>query len=267
MASNKLDEQQVQVNFEIHPPIDDDLEGATTLLKQTLLNFVDCSALARYLIKQKDLTQVVAIEEPDEESTSDDGQPDNDIYGLSSVIELPTSESSSNQLELDARKHLLKFLEDKCAEIKEYFKSNDVPIKVGHIINERYINLPPELALPQLKALTKFLDEERYSHLTFISKILLRAKQDDTKLPNKKSKTGSSSTQAEPIIFINPEEEIVFEGAKFHVDIDVSSQCDENASWATSSDTRYIPHRRIMLVDLESWSNIMKNLAKELKDV
>lgn len=266
MASNKLAEQQVQVNFEIHPPIDDDLDGATTLLRQTLLNFVDSTGLARYLIGQKELTQIVAIEGPDEENTSEDGEPDNDIYGLSSVVHLPTSDSEEDQLEVDARRELLRFVENKCPKLKEHLNSKDAQAKIGYVVNERYINLPPQLALPQLKALTKYLDDKRYTHLVFISKILLRAKQDDTKLPSKKSKSGTSSGQSEPIVFVNPEEEIIFEGAEFYEDIDVSSQCDENASWATSSDAKYIPHRRIIFVDYKRWQDILKNLVKELKD-
>lgn len=266
MMDKNSDKQQVQVNFEIHPPIEDDLDGATTLLRQTFLHFVDCSRLARYLIKQKEVTQIVAVEAPDEENTSEDEEPDNDIYGLSSVIELPTSKSNDgDKLEIEARQQLLNFLKSKCPKFKDLLDSESTSTKIGFIVNERYINLPPQLALPQLKSLTEFLGESKYTHLAFLSKILLRAKQDDTRLPNKKTKSGDSS-KSEPIIYVNPEEEIIFEGCEYHEDIDVSQHCDENASWSISSDAKYIPHRRIMIVDYNKWQDIVKNLSQELKE-
>lgn len=265
MDAKNSDKQQVQVNFELHPPIEDDLDGATTLLRQNFLHFADCSGLARYLIKQKEVTQVVAVEAPDEENTSEDEEPDNDIYGLSSIIELPTPKSKdADELETEARRQLLNFLKNKCPRFKDFLESEDTATKIGLIVNERYINLPPQLALPQMKSLTEHIDQTKYSHLAFFSKILLRAKQDETRLPNKKTKSGGSSS-FEPIIYVNPEEEIIFEGCEYHEDIDVSQHCDENASWSTSSDAKYIPHRRIMIVDYKKWQDILMNLSKELK--
>lgn len=270
MEVKKPEDQKVDVSFESHPPIEDDLDGIATLLRQSLLQFADCSSLAKYLIQLKDVTQVIALEAPDEENTSEDDEPDNEIYGVSSVIELPVkSKPNDDTSQIEPRRQLLKFLKDKCPEFKKTLHELDSEtnsIKIGMIVNERYINLPPQLALPTLKVLTRNLDESHYTHLVFIAKILLRSRSSETKLASKKSKSGQSSAQdTEPIVFVNPEEEIVCEGSEYHTDIDVSCYCDENATWSFSSDIKYTPHRRIMLVDYKNWPTIIKNLEKELK--
>ena len=268
MTSKKVEGEKVEVNFEFHPPIQEDLDGISTLLRQTLLQYVDSSSLAKHLIELKDITQVIALEAPDEENTSEDDEPDNDIYGVSSVIELPTGANSTSESPQDvARKQLLKFLKDKSSEFKKTIEeARDVNLKIGMVVNERYINLPPQLALPTLKSLSKHLEKSKYTHLVFVSKILLKARETDTKLPSKKSKFGSSSGQdAEPLVFVNSEEEILSEMADSRTDLDVSSKCDKNATWSFSSDVKYTPHRRIMLIDFKKWPSIMENLEKELK--
>uniref|UniRef100_A0A6G1SJY6 Protein BCCIP n=1 Tax=Aceria tosichella TaxID=561515 RepID=A0A6G1SJY6_9ACAR len=267
--ADKLDEERVDINFESHPPIDDDLNGITTLLKQTLLQFVDCHSLANYLVKQKDLTQVIAqeaSEEPEGEETSDDDDPDDDIYGLSSIIELPLNNCKGDEASYESRLQLLQFIRDKCPEFKKMLEDvEEDKLKVCMIVNERYINLPPQLALPTLKALTESIQSIGFTHFIFISKILHRARNIDTKLPSKKSKSKSSNAQnAEPLVFINPEEEIISEQADYYTDLDVSAHCDENATWSFSSDIKYIPHRRILIVDSKKWPNILKLLEKEL---
>lgn len=260
MATKNKEDQQVDVDFESHPPIEQDLEGITTLLRQTLLNFTDCAALAKHLIEQKEITQVIALDVPEEEEDNgDEDEPDNDIYGVSSVVSL--DDNTKNQV--DGCKQLIKYLKDKSPELKKVLCAEST--KIGLIINERYINLPPQLSLPTLKDLTKHIDSANYTHLVFISKILLKSRTTETKLPSKKSKSGSSSQDSEPLIFVNPEEEIVSELADSQTDIDVSSICDENATWSFSSDVKYIPHRRILLLDKKKWAPMLENLEKELK--
>lgn len=263
MSNKKSIDEKVDVDFEAHPPIDDDLDGIIALLKQTLLHYSDCSALARHLITMKDLTQVIALDCPDEDDSAEgddeEDEPDNDIYGVSSVVDL--SSKTSDEKLAEAIKQLQKFLKDKNPEIRRILESED-KIKLGLIINERYINLPPQLALPSLKSFQNHLDKSSYTHLVLISKILVQGKNSDAKLPNKKAK--SDSSKSEPIVFVNAEEEIISENADHHSDIDVSAHCDENATWSMSSDVKYIPHRRIMLLDCSKWPKIIKEMEKEL---
>lgn len=262
MGTTKSDEK-VEVNFESHPPINEDIEGIVALLKQTLLQYIDCTSIAHHLIEQKDITQVIALEEPSEDETSDDDEPDNDIYGVSSVLDITPGKSGDDQSK-DGLKQLLKFLRDKCPNLKELIDSEDPP-KLGFIVNERYINLPAQLSLPFLKSLTKHIEDYRFTHLVFVAKILIKARSTDTKLPSKKSKSGESSSNIEPLIYVNAEEEILFEHSEFHSDVDVSAHCDENATWFAGSDVKYIPHRRIMVLKQDKWITTLKDLEKELK--
>lgn len=267
-----ISDQQVDINFESHPPIEDDINGVAALLRQSLLQFVDCHSLASYLISLKETTQVIAQEAPEEENVSEDDEPDDDIYGVVSVIDLSASKEANKEVkseQVDAKKKLLKFLKEKCPKLKESL-DDDSAIKYGMIVNERYINLPPQLALPTFKALTQNLESSKFTHLIFVSKILMKARNTDTKLPSKKLKTSeqpSASTnlaQDEQLVFVNPEEEIIFEKCDYHSDLDVSAHCDENATWSFSSDVKYIPHRRICVVDYKKWPEIIKSLEKEL---
>lgn len=262
MDSKNIEDQKVEVNFESHPPIETDLHGISALLRQTLLQFVDCNGLARYLLELKDTTQVIALEEPDEENMDEDDEPDNDIYGVSSVIDIPANRCKEDS-QMGARVELAKFLMDKNPHVKDLLSANDGSSKLCVIINERYINLPPQLALPTLKSLSEHIDREKFTHLIFISKILVRSKQRGSTLPSKKVKSPSTSSD-EALVFVNSEEEVIYENCENHSDINVSSLCDENATWSLNNDTKYIPYRRIMVVKQEKWPTILKLLDKEL---
>lgn len=260
MATKNKEDQNVEVDFESHPPIKEDIEGITALLRQTLLNFTDCSALAKHLIDKKEITQVIALDCPDEdEDNGDEDEPDNDIYGVSSVISL----EKDNKNQADGCKQLIKYLTGKSSDFKTVFDLESS--KLGLVINERYINLPPQLALPTLKDLARHIESADYTHLVIISKVLLKSRTAETKLPSKKSKSCSSSDNSEPIVFVNAEEEIFSELADSQTEIDVSSICDENATWSFSSDIKYIPHRRILILDRKTWPTLLESLEKELK--
>lgn len=261
MSSKKLEDHRVDVSFESHPPIESDLDGITTLLKQTLLQFVDCKALANYLIELKNTTQIIALESPDEENIDQDDEPDDDIYGVTSVINLP-SKKSDDEPHLEHRKKLAKFLGDKCPTIKDLLGKDDASNQLSLIINERFINLPPQLALPTLQELSQHI--ENSSHLVFIAKILQKSKDRDTKLPSKKVKVPDGQSD-EHLIYINSEEEIIFENCDSYEDIDVSYMCDDNVAWSFDNDTKYNPYRRIMVVHKSKWPTILNSLSKELK--
>lgn len=265
MADNIKSDNEILVGFESHPPIESDLDGVATLLRQTFLHFVDCNSLAKHIISLKEITQVIALEPEDDDGEADaddEEEPDNDIYGVSSFIDLQVAKDNEFYNTIKA---LSKYLRDKSHVYKDLLETGST--KLVLLVNERYINIPAQLSLPILKTLTNQLDECKPSHLVFFAKILLKSKDRDRKLPSKRSKSAgqsSKSDDAEPLIFVNPEEEIIFENCVGHTDIDVSSHCDENASWSYHNDTKYIPHRRIMILEYKIWPTILANLEKEL---
>jgi len=282
--------EKIDVDFESHPPIDEDLDGVTSLLRQSLLNFVDCHQLATYLIGLKDITQIIAQAAPEEDEASEDDEPDDDIYGVVSVIDLlhlssntagaRSSQESDKDKQCSAvREQLAKFLEKKCPTLKDHLtqqaKEGGEVSRYGMIVNERFINLPPQLALPTFRSLSDHLKEKGFQKLILVAKILIKSRSSDTSLPSKKAKSSSTSEkhqsadgtsrQDDAVVYVNPEEEILFENCEHHTDIDVSSYCDENATWSFSSDVKYIPYRRIMLIDCNKWPTILKALEDEFK--
>lgn len=255
--------QTIEVNFESHPPIESDSENVARLLQQTFLKFVDCQSLAEHLVGLKEISQVICLEATDEENISEDEVPDDDIYGVTSIVNLSVVDESNKD---GIHQQLKKFLSEKCPDIKDLFA--DSKNKLGLIINERFMNLPPQLALPTLENLTKHIQDTSYSHLIFVSKILKKCRnRANSNAPNKKAKSSKSSNQTddeEPLVFVNSEEEIVFEQSEQHIDLDVSSYVDENATWSMSNSTKYIPHRRFMILKQQAWSTLLKSLREEL---
>lgn len=266
MEAKKSGDQKVEVNFESHPPIQEDHDGIVTLLRQTFLSFIDTSPLAKHLIFDlNDVTQIIALEDPEEENVSEDDEPDDNIYGVSSVINLGVENESAKDYEKETKKQLKRFLAEKCPDLKKLLDSTESKSRIGLMINERYINLPPQLALSTFTNLTQHLNVSKFTHLVFMSKVLLKSRNTNTSVQSKKVKPQSTKeTNVEPIIYVNSEEEIIYEDCDSFTDIDVSAQCDENATWSLSSDIKYIPHRRIMLLDCTNWPKILKNLEKEL---
>lgn len=246
----------IVLNFEHHPPIQSDSDNVARLLRQTFMKFVDCQSLAEHIVDLKDLTTVICTEPMDEENLGEDEEPDDDIYGVISIVDLSKEATKGS-----VHEQLKKFLSEKSQHVKELFESN---VKLGLIINERYINLPPSLALQPLEELTKNLEESGYTHLLLVSKILIKSRdKKESQLPSKKAKS-SKQPDDEPLVFVNSEEEIIFEQADKHSDLDVSSYGDGNATWSFSNSTRYIPHRRFTVIDCKKWPTILKLLKDEL---
>lgn len=260
-------DKNIDVDFEIHPPIESDHEGIATFLSKTLLHFVDCQELARHLVSLKDLTQVVAQVDTSDDDSGEEDEPDDDIYGVVSMIELPATNDKESD-EHDARQALAKFLVKQCPYIKEMTESPKGEVKLGFLINERYYNLPANLSLPMFRSLTSHIKGSGISHLVFVSKVLIRSKTQENGPPKKKvksSKSTSTDVDDEPIIYLNAEEEIFFESAKGHSDINVAANCNSNSFLGPENESKYIPHRRVIVVESRDWPKLLETLEKELK--
>lgn len=273
-ASSKSD-TQVEINFEFHPPIEEDLQGIATLLKQILIPNVNLTALAEHIIKLKDVTQIIATEAPNEEKDLDeDDEPDDDIYGVISFIDLGDNIDGDNQdpktevriVENSVREALMNW-SSHTKELLKKVQKPEVVNKLGLIINERFINLPPQLALPSLKALTESMNPLNFTHLVFISKIMIKHMSESKKKKLKESTVSKpkASDADDDILYMNPEEEILFENCCCYSDCDVSKQSDDSAYWTLNSDSKYTSHRRIMLIEYSKWPKILDLLAEELK--
>lgn len=257
--------KKVEVDFECHPPIESDLEGITNFLTNSLLQHADCSALAKHLISLKDITQVIAIDENEPATTeSDEDEPTDDIFGVISVLNLTKPEGNRKD-ELEAIQKLAEFLSSKCPLIKELTSSSDAQKRVGYLVNERYINLPPQLSLPTLKSLTCHIEKSNLSHIVLVAKILVKTKGKTSGPPTKKVKSdGAGVIDDDPLIYMNPEEEIMFEEAKSYTDFDVSITGDNIAFLGLKKDANYKPQRRIIVIESKDWQKILGLIDKEL---
>lgn len=269
---DSVDEKEIQVEFEAYPTQESDFHGVKKLLGQLFLKAkIDLTHLTETIIAQSDTSFVIQQADSLEGEDDDDEEIDQEVYGISAMVNV----SSNGVKSID---ELRKFLLSKCNNAKNVDKLREIlhnPSKhsVGWIVNERFINLSPKIALPCLKNLyseVKKPDTEYpFEWFIFIIKLLKStgpiSKRKQKKL--KKSNDGDTSTsQVIETIYQNPEEEIIHDSAEEFVEWNVSEQCDSDArggNW-DEEDVKYTPWRRIVLLSCKSFQRALSYLEAEL---
>jgi protein BCP1 len=138
---------EINVEFEFSTPSEEDFHGLKTLLKQTFstdIEKIQDSKLADYIITTA-IGNVVKV----------DGNPD--PYALCCVIDS----------QAEVAKPIIDFLNEKSKndEFNKIWKD-----RVGIILNDRLINMPPQIAPPLFEMLLEE-NEVQYKHIVLISKI------------------------------------------------------------------------------------------------
>ncbi|KAL1447463.1 hypothetical protein WDU94_003649, partial [Cyamophila willieti] len=140
----------------------------------------------------------------------DDESDVNDVFGITTVVNI------TNKKHVECVQQLRQLLTELAEEhaddrIKAFVQkllSNDSQ-NVGLLINERFVNIPPQISVPLLQGLSKEIQSAKDKKLAYdfqyyilISKLY---KSDPTSKKKKNKKTG----QPEPdILFSNAEEEV-----------------------------------------------------------
>ncbi|XP_037028472.1 protein BCCIP homolog [Bradysia coprophila] len=161
--------EEIQVDFEGRNPIDSDFGGIRQLLNQLLLKSdVNMSELADYIIGQNYIGSVVTQCEDDEDEDEDDDMADaNMVFGITTAINLNKSEVGCiNQL-----RNLIaqKAKESATIEVHERFKNifENTSNVVGFLLNERYVNIPPQIAVPLMESLVNEIDRANRKKMPF----------------------------------------------------------------------------------------------------
>ena len=144
---------------------------------------------------------------------------------------------------LNSGKECQKADQSNAAKFENYFKTNSI----SYVINERYINIPPNISLPMLESLVKDL------------KALNEAKADEDKVADPdywlfivKHYSQASGSDGCTKIYANPEEEVFEEFCEFKYELTNSKQ--KNAF-----DTDTTPVVNVVLVP---YSNVPKCIDK-----
>lgn len=279
-------ENEIQVDFEAFPPEDDDFDGIKRLLKQIFFKEdINLSSLTEALIRKKDITCVIkqASEETngeEAESTQDEDEDvdDEEVYGVSSFLDI----RDANILGLkDVVSLLLQKLQQSSLSDKDKKALNDIlESKEGGtawIINERFVNLPPQLSLPCFDSLLKDLNQSdpKINHCFMICKIMkMKMKKSKSNKKKKIEDEASSSSRKDnefedEIMYQNPEEELFVESickSSSTFDYSVANQCDSDArsgNW-DEDDLKLIPFRRVIFLTMSQLVASVESMRKEL---
>jgi protein BCP1 len=230
---------EIDVEFEFSTPSEEDFHGLKTLLKQTFstdIEKIQDSKLADYIISTA-IGNVVKA----------DGNPD--PYALCCVIDSHA----------EVAKPIIEYLNEKSKndEFSEIWKD-----RVGIVLNDRLINMPPQIAPPLFEMLMEENDIE-YKNIVYISKVytevdstLSEDEDEEEKRPKKKKKVQKES------FYFQAEDEFIESFSSHHFDYSLPKQ--------QSSDSRRVfqeagiePFRRVLTISFDK----MKSIVEKLKQV
>ncbi|XP_067133978.1 BRCA2 and CDKN1A-interacting protein isoform X1 [Centruroides vittatus] len=252
MSEDEMINKEIEVNFEAITPDDSDIDGIKRLLQQLFLKaHINLSELSELIIQQNYVSSVIKQEIGEEE---EDDDVDDEDFGMISVINI------TDKKDVNCVSQIRSFLGNHCKgagpEGKKLISILEDPnARVGLILSERFMNIPPKIALPLYENLRmdmkKAVDKNMkfdFSHYLLISKIYRQkmAKKDES------------------IIFANAEEEFFAEEAEVQFEYSVANESDTvmMGGWS-EDDGEWKPSRKILLMSGPKLDVVIQKLQSE----
>uniref|UniRef100_A0A8C7Z1N7 Protein BCCIP homolog n=1 Tax=Oryzias sinensis TaxID=183150 RepID=A0A8C7Z1N7_9TELE len=261
-ASEEINEE-VTVDFEAHTMANNDFNGIKKLLQQLFLKaHVNTSELTDMIIQQNHIGSVIRQAEVPEDS--DDEDPD-EVFGFISMLNL--TERKGVQCVEEVKELILEQCEKNAPhtlteQLEKIFNDTNKP--VGLLLSERFINVPPQIALPLHKQLQEEIADAqrtnkpsgRCHYCVMISKTCKEAPK------NIQSRGGAPK---EDYMFVNAEEEFFYEEAlvKFHYSVQEEADSCLSGRWSFD-DVPMKPFRTVMLIPADRMPAIMDKLKEYL---
>ncbi|XP_012877373.1 PREDICTED: BRCA2 and CDKN1A-interacting protein [Dipodomys ordii] len=256
--------EEVSVDFEAYSISDSDHDGIKKLLQQLFLKAsVNTAELTDLLIQQNHIGSV--IKQTNVSEDSDDDMDEDEIFGFISLLNL--TERKGTQCVEQIKELVLSSCENNCGKsVVEHLEKllNDTTKPVGLLLSERFINVPPQIALPMHQQLQKELAEAHKTNkpcgkccfYLLISKTFMEAGRSISK---------KGSTQKDVLMFANAEEEFFYEKAviKFSYSVQEESDTCLGGRWSFD-DVPMKPLRTVMLIPGDKMSDIMEKLKEHL---
>ncbi|XP_017881054.1 protein BCCIP homolog [Ceratina calcarata] len=263
---------EIQVDFEGRNPLDPDYHGIKTLLQQLFLKaHIDLGSLTDLIISQNYVGSVVKQSEDLDESDDDEEDSDvNDVFGITTVINLS---SGQNYPCIQQLRDLLRQLANEHATdatntmIKHVLENDSEAL--GLLINERFVNIPAQISVPLLENLVSEIKRANskkmpfnFSYYILICKLY---KTEDKDLEKKVTHKKKNSAEEPTIIWSNPEEEIFAEEATVSFEFSVENESDTGLSGAWGkSDNEMMPYRRVLLFESSKLQPIIGKIKKHI---
>lgn len=252
-----LNFKEIQVEFEGRNPTDGDSDGISQLLKQLFLkSHVEVNGLTNIIISQHGIGSCLKQTYDDEnmENEDDDGDDDDDddnvVFGITSVINLTSrkSEPAVQTLEALLLSKCKECKSDALKDIEELFQNKEK--NIGFIINERYVNIPPQVSVPLLENLQKEIKHAVEKKKDFKSDYYFMI----LKLHRNAAK--------EDEFYVNSEEELFEKHAIFKYEYSVASESDTGLTgkWK-EEDEQLEPVRRVVVIEAKKMNEIIQSIT------
>jgi len=257
------EEQHINIEFEAQTPVEEDFHGIKQLLiRSFLLQHVDLSELTDLLISQTNVGSTVKIVDDEE----------NEVYGITSILSLKKHEEKS--CVKDLKKGLLTKCKSSAADKCHNFETILEKKNVGFIINERFINVPPQIAVPFHKSLRTEVEEAisedssfNFDYLLLVSKTLKPTKLPDTAQgsggtsKSKKKKKKRQEMNPDEIEYTNFEDEMFHKACEisFSYSVTEATGLAIGGSW-DFGDQLMNTYRTVMLIPQTKWKQIINDV-------
>ncbi|KAK9496578.1 hypothetical protein O3M35_013138 [Rhynocoris fuscipes] len=263
--------EEIQVEFEGRIPCDTDYHGIKQLLQQLFLKaHINLAELTELIIGQNFIGSVVKQSDIDDVQDDDDDEDDSkDVFGITSVINL------TEKKELECISQLRTLLvelstehgTDRCNTLIRTLLADETK-PLGLIINERFVNIPPQISVPLLQSLSKEIKRAcdknlafEFSYYIFICKLYKL----DEKAKNKKKKKGKAGQEQE-LVWSNPEEELIDQAADARFEFCVKDDIDSGLSgnWL-EDDVTMIPYRRVLILSADKLDTVINTIQQTIE--
>ncbi|XP_035520177.1 protein BCCIP homolog [Morone saxatilis] len=262
-ASDEEIHEEIVVDFEAHTISPNDFNGVKKLLQQVFLKaHVNTSEMTDIIIQQNHVGSVIKQAEVPEDSDDDD--PD-EVFGFITMLNL--TERKGVQCVEEVKELIVEQCDKNSthsvAEQLEHILG-DTSKPVGLLLSERFINVPPQIALPLHKQLQEEIAEAQRTnkpsgkchYCLMISKTCKEAS---------KSIPARGGAPKEEYMFVNAEEEFFYEQAiiKFHYTVQDEADSCLSGRWSFD-DVPMKPFRTVMLIPTDRMPAIMDKLKEYL---
>ncbi|XP_072883699.1 protein BCCIP homolog [Hemitrygon akajei] len=255
--------EEVQVDFEAHTISDLDCNGIKRLLQQLFLKAsVNITELADLIIQQNHIGSVIRQAEISDEGSEEDDE--DGVFGFITVLNLTERKGTESieQIKDLVLSQCKTHYPTAAEQLEKILNDNSKP--VNFLISERFVNVPPQIALPLHKQLqAELLDAQRTNkpcgkchYYLVMSKACVEAGK---KKPHQRGK------QKEELLFANAEDEFFYEQSimKFSYSVEEDSDSCLSGRWAFD-DVPMKPLRIVMLIPANCLNAVMDKFKEYL---